>query len=114
MDVLYLNPIFVSPSNHKYDIQDYDYIDPHFGKIVDDQGELLQPHEHENRMATRYINRVANKKNLEASNQLFAELVGEAHKRANGRSFLEKLSNMESYNLEFLYKTAETGKTIFS
>ena len=24
IDVLYLNPIFVSPSNHKYDIQDYD------------------------------------------------------------------------------------------
>ena len=37
VDVLYLNPIFVSPSNHKYDIQDYDYIDPHFGKIVRDE-----------------------------------------------------------------------------
>ncbi len=32
VDVLYLNPIFVSPSNHKYDIQDYDYVDPHYGK----------------------------------------------------------------------------------
>ena len=31
VDVIYLNPIFVSPSNHKYDIQDYDYVDPHFG-----------------------------------------------------------------------------------
>ena len=41
VDVLYLNPIFVSPSNHKYDIQDYDYIDPHFGKILVDEGELL-------------------------------------------------------------------------
>lgn len=81
VDVIYFNPLFVSPSNHKYDIQDYDYIDPHFGKIVDDRGDLLAPHEHENRMATRYINRVANKKNLEASNQLFAELVEEAHKR---------------------------------
>ncbi len=81
VDVIYFNPLFVSPSNHKYDIQDYDYIDPHFGKIVDDQGELLPPSEHENRQATRYINRVANKKNLEASNQLFAELVEEAHKR---------------------------------
>ena len=28
VDVLYFNPIFVSPSNHKYDIQDYDYVDP--------------------------------------------------------------------------------------
>ena len=42
IDVIYFNPLFVSPSNHKYDIQDYDYIDPHFGKIVDDAGELLQ------------------------------------------------------------------------
>ncbi|MGN0435163.1 MAG: alpha amylase N-terminal ig-like domain-containing protein, partial [Wujia sp.] len=25
VDVLYFNPLFVSPSNHKYDIQDYDY-----------------------------------------------------------------------------------------
>ncbi len=42
VEVLYLNPIFVSPSNHKYDIQDYDYIDPHFGRIVDDAGEVLR------------------------------------------------------------------------
>ncbi len=41
VQVIYLNPVFVSPSNHKYDIQDYDYIDPHFGKIVSDEGDLL-------------------------------------------------------------------------
>lgn len=29
IEVIYFNPLFVSPSNHKYDIQDYDYIDPH-------------------------------------------------------------------------------------
>lgn len=34
VEVLYLNPIFVSPSNHKYDCQDYDHIDPHYGVIV--------------------------------------------------------------------------------
>lgn len=34
VEVVYLNPIFVSPSNHKYDCQDYDYVDPHLGKIV--------------------------------------------------------------------------------
>ncbi len=32
VDVIYFNPLFVSPSNHKYDIQDYDYIDPHYAK----------------------------------------------------------------------------------
>ncbi len=81
IDVIYFNPLFVSPSNHKYDIQDYDYIDPHFGKIVNDTGELLRPDQHENRFASKYINRVSNKENLEASNQLFAKVVEEAHKR---------------------------------
>jgi alpha-glucosidase len=28
---LYLNPIFTSPSNHKYDTVDYHNVDPHFG-----------------------------------------------------------------------------------
>ncbi len=81
IDVIYFNPLFVSPSNHKYDIQDYDYIDPHIGKIVVDEGELLENGQKENRVATRYINRVTNKKNLEASNELFAKVVKEAHKR---------------------------------
>ncbi len=81
IDVIYFNPLFVSPSNHKYDIQDYDYIDPHIGKIVVDEGELLQDGVKENRQASRYKCRVTNKKNLEASNELFAKVVKEAHKR---------------------------------
>lgn len=81
VEVIYFNPLFVSPSNHKYDIQDYDYIDPHFGKIVDDCGELLPPGQKENRLASKYVNRVTNYANLEASNQLFIQLVEEAHRR---------------------------------
>ena len=81
IDVIYFNPLFVSPSNHKYDIQDYDYIDPHFGKIVVDDGDLLTDGRTENSQATRYINRVSNKENLEASNQLFIKVVEEAHRR---------------------------------
>lgn len=81
VEVIYFNPLFVSPSNHKYDIQDYDYIDPHIGKIVDDRGELLQNGQRENRFATKYINRVTNKANLDASNEFFAKVVEEAHKR---------------------------------
>ncbi len=81
IEVIYFNPLFVSPSNHKYDIQDYDYIDPHYGKIVEDGGELLHPGARENKMASRYIKRVTDKRNLEASNQLFAELVQEIHSR---------------------------------
>ena len=49
VEVIYLNPVFVSPSNHKYDCQDYDYIDPHYGKIVEDcEGGLLQWGDREN------------------------------------------------------------------
>ena len=81
IDVIYFNPLFVSPSNHKYDIQDYDYIDPHFGKIVVDDGDLLTDGRTENSQATRYINRVSNKENLEASNKLFIKVVEEAHRR---------------------------------
>ena len=81
VEVVYFNPLFVSPSNHKYDIQDYDYIDPHFGKIVADGGELLPEGEKENRYATKYRQRVSVKENLEESNQLFIRLVEEMHKR---------------------------------
>ena len=90
VDAIYFNPIFVSPSNHKYDIQDYDYIDPHFGKIVKDEGEVLHRDENGNLMcdgtypnkyATKYVCRVTDKENLEASNRFFAEFVEEVHKR---------------------------------
>ncbi len=81
VEVLYFNPLFVSPSNHKYDIQDYDYIDPHYGVIVEDGGDILPEGETENRKATKYRKRVTDLKNLEASNQLFIELVEELHRR---------------------------------
>lgn len=81
VEVIYFNPLFVSPSNHKYDSQDYDYIDPHIGKIVEDGGEVLSAKEKDNKKATKFIKRVTDKKNLEASNQLFVQLVEEIHKR---------------------------------
>jgi len=81
VDVLYLNPVFVSPSNHKYDIQDYDYIDPHFGVIVHDEGDCLNEEDNDNTRATKYISRVTDKRNLEASNACFIQLVEEIHKR---------------------------------
>lgn len=81
VEVIYLNPIFVSPSNHKYDIQDYDYVDPHLGVIVKEEGEVLQNGECRNEFAFKYISRVTKKENLEASNQLFIQLVEEIHKR---------------------------------
>lgn len=81
VDVIYLNPIFVSPSNHKYDTQDYDYVDPHYGVIVEDSGEVLSSNLDGNKHATKYKKRATDKKNLEASNELFLRLVEEIHKR---------------------------------
>ena len=81
VEVLYLNPIFVSPSNHKYDIQDYDYIDPHYGIIIHDEGECLPGWEKDNSKATKYISRVTDKANLEASNAFFVQFVEEVHRR---------------------------------
>ncbi len=81
VEVIYFNPLFVSPSNHKYDSQDYDYIDPHFGVIVEDDDTVLEEGEKDNSKALKYITRTTNKKNLEASNEFFACLVEEIHKR---------------------------------
>ncbi len=81
VQVVYFNPLFVSPSNHKYDIQDYDYIDPHYGKIVADGGERLPDGATDNVEATKYQKRTGDKANLEASNALFAKLVDEMHRR---------------------------------
>ena len=81
VEVVYFNPLFVSPSNHKYDIQDYDYIDPHYGKIVDDGGEVLPNGVTDNSQATKYKKRTTGLKNLEASNELFIKLVEGLHRR---------------------------------
>ncbi len=81
VEVIYLNPIFVSPSNHKYDCQDYDYIDPHYGVIVKDGGETLTAEASDNRGATRYMVRTTDQENLKASNEFFARFVEEIHKR---------------------------------
>ncbi len=81
VEVIYFNPLFVSPSNHKYDIQDYDHIDPHFGVITEEWGEVLAEGDRDNKNATRYISRVTTRANLEASDRLFRKVVSEAHKR---------------------------------
>jgi alpha-glucosidase len=81
VEAIYFNPIFVSPSTHKYDIQDYNYIDPHFGVIVKDGGRVLDDDENNNSNATKYMIRTTDAANLEASNAFFAKLVKAAHDR---------------------------------
>ena len=81
VEVIYFNPIFVSPSNHKYDAQDYHHIDPHFGKIVKDGGNVLKNSATTNAEASMYITRTTREENLTASDELFIELVEKAHAR---------------------------------
>ncbi len=79
VEVIYFNPIFVSPSNHKYDAQDYEHVDPHLTVIVKDDGEVLPADAVNNLEATKYICRTTDRENLEASDRFFAAFVAEAH-----------------------------------
>ncbi len=81
IEVLYFNPLFVSPSNHKYDCQDYEHIDPHLTVIKNDGGEVLPKGSKDNTQASKYIARTANLENLEASNEFFARFCQELHRR---------------------------------
>ena len=81
VEVIYFNPLFVSPSSHGYDVQDYDHIDPHFTGFVEDLGELLPKGVKDNRKADRYIRRVTDRKNLEYADAYFADFVKAAHER---------------------------------
>ena len=81
VEVIYFNPLFVSPSNHKYDVQDYDHIDPHLAGFAVDEGEILHPDEQGNSRASRYITRVTRQENLSCANDMFAKMVSECHER---------------------------------
>lgn len=110
IDAIYLNPIFVSPSSHKYDTQDYDHVDPHFGVIIEDGGDLVYGKK-DNSEAERYIKRVTSKVNLEASDELFISLVEKAHEN-NIKVILDGVFNhCGSFNRWFdkegIYKDAD-------
>ena len=79
--VLYLNPVFVSPSSHKYDCQDYEHIDPHFGVIVQDDDHIMEAPDKNNATAAKYVRRVTSIENLERSDILFASLCRQLHER---------------------------------
>ena len=81
VEVLYLSPVFVSPSNHKYDCQDYEHIDPHYGVIVKDKDGLVAADATNNEHAEKYTARTADPENLKASDEFFAKFVEEVHKR---------------------------------
>lgn len=45
VECIYLNPVFASPSNHKYDTTDYYKVDPHFGSNEDLRILVKEAHE---------------------------------------------------------------------
>jgi alpha-glucosidase len=57
---LYLNPIFQSPSNHKYDTQDYTKVDPHFGTNGDLQTLIRTAHNGSNQRISVLLDGVFN------------------------------------------------------
>lgn len=81
VEAIYFNPLFVSPSNHKYDTQDYEYIDPHLAIIEEDEDSRMESWEKHNGYARRYIKRVTSQVNLDKSNEYFADFVKEIHSR---------------------------------
>ena len=64
IEAIYFNPIFVISSNHKYDCQDYEHIDPHYACIVRDGD---------------YRTRSALHENLRASDEYFSYFVKKCH-----------------------------------
>ena len=81
VEAIYFNPIFVSPSGHRYDTQDYDHVDPHLTFIPRDGGAPLRPGETDNAFATKYIQRTTDPVNLDASDAWFAFFCREVHRR---------------------------------
>ena len=81
VEVLYFNPIFVSPSNHKYDTQDYDHVDPHLTILIRDLERPLKGSERKNTAAAQYILRTTDETNLRGSNAYFARFCQELHRR---------------------------------
>lgn len=113
IEALYLNPIFVSPSSHKYDTQDYEHIDPHFGVITDDMDHEMQLWEKHNGYAPRYIRRVTSMENLEKSDDLFAHLCQELHARGMHIILDGVFNHCGSFNKWMDYEGIYLGKAGF-
>ena len=113
INTLYLNPIFVSPSSHKYDTQDYEHVDPHFGVITDDVVHAMELWEKHNGYAPRYIRRVTSMENLEESDNLFAKLCRELHSRGMHIILDGVFNHCGSFNKWMDYEGIYLGKAGF-
>lgn len=112
VEAIYFNPLFVSPSNHKYDTQDYSHIDPHLTCIVKDGGDVLEANKTNNRTASKYIERTTLQENLEASDAFFAKFVAHAHELGIKVIMDGVFNHCGSFNRwldrEYIYSNAKT------
>lgn len=112
INTIYLTPIFKSPSNHKYNIDDYYQIDPNFGDL-EDAKELSRKakkkgikiiidavfnHSSSNFFAFKDL--VANGKKSEYVNWYFPENFPVSKKDANYSTFATDVHDMPRLNLD--------------
>jgi len=71
VEAVYLNPVFMAPSHHKYDIASYHHIDPHFGP--DPEGDL--------RIIARETPDDPATWEWTAADRLALKMIGEMHQR---------------------------------
>ena len=81
VEAIYFNPIFISPSPHGYDTQDYAHVDPHLTVIRVDEGAVLESGDTNNAHATLYRTRTTDPRNLQGSDDFFAAFCAEVHRR---------------------------------
>ncbi len=68
---IYLNPVFWSPSLHKYDAETYHHIDPYFGPDPDADIKMIETETHDNSATWVWT----------SADKLFLNLINEVHKR---------------------------------
>ena len=76
VEAVYFNPLFVSPSSHKYDTQDYDHIDPHFAPSDGMDAPGLPECDCDNAHAVGYIRRTTDPAVLDTAECSFAASAG--------------------------------------
>lgn len=71
IDAIYLNPVFESPSSHKYGCQFYHHIDNNFGPDPEGDVKIWESEDHNNPSTWQWT----------SADRLFLELIKEVHKR---------------------------------